>query len=349
MAPTTAPTTASLRRLAVALWLAAPSALSLASAFSLLDCRTAVNPAQLPPPAQLPATTTPLTLTVQDCVDACSRSAAGFALLGASACRCVPTFAQVASDFIVVNTAECSLTCADGFPCGGVLAFNRFSVYNVTENGLPAPAPGSPPTAPSPSPGTNGTRPVPNANTTNENLGKGNAIDQRKIALIVVGVSVFVLAVIITGVLVYRYRKRQAIPATPTLDMGESSEFLIPGLLPRTADQIYSVHTSYKAVGTDELSLEPKQIVAVRNTFADGWAVGTDVATGADGVFPLACLVPHHVQGVRRGPQPIPPRTPASVQVAMVAPPVLRAQPQQQQQQQPVSVTAAPAQQAQHP
>ncbi|KAJ3272117.1 hypothetical protein HK104_004549 [Borealophlyctis nickersoniae] len=70
-----------------------------------------------------------------------------------------------------------------------------------------------------------------------------------------------------------------------------SDAYLLPGLLPRTPNMIYSVVTRHSPNRADEIPLHPDQVVAVRHHFADGWGVGTNVTTGATGAFPLGCLV----------------------------------------------------------
>eukprot|EP00842_Homolaphlyctis_polyrhiza_P003994 jgi/Hompol1/4596/HPOL_001794-RA len=182
------------------------------------------------------------------------------------------------------NLVECSVRCQDGLPCGG-------------------PGGGS---------------------TTNENLGPGNSINQKQIAIIV-GCGAGALVLIAVGIfLIHRHRKLQAVPAIPTLDSDRSSEYLIPKLLPRTPNQLYSVYAPYNARRSDELSLFPNQVVVIRNTYADGWAMGTDLATGVAGVFPLVCLIPdRNRKSAPRRLLEIPERTQASIHINMVLPPLL--------------------------
>ncbi|KAJ1339619.1 hypothetical protein BSLG_005741 [Batrachochytrium salamandrivorans] len=75
--------------------------------------------------------------------------------------------------------------------------------------------------------------------------------------------------------------KTKGNPCYTMIDSSGSTEYLIPKLLPRTPNQLYSVYAVYKARRQDELSLGLKQVVAIRNTYSDGWAMGTDLSTGA--------------------------------------------------------------------
>ncbi|KAL2920382.1 hypothetical protein HK105_200455 [Polyrhizophydium stewartii] len=295
--------------------LAAPS--SGARGFSIVGCMVPNDALVVPAPQPLPA----VGLTVQACADTCAAAAFQLALLSAAAtCRCVATPALLAQTYHAVNPVECATPCADALPCGRRESPAHASVYNVSEASLP-PAQSGPAASPSPSSPTNGSGSGSGGGTTNESLGSGGAINQRQIAMIVGILAGVVLLVVVAVVLIRRHRKRQAIPATPTLDTsGAATEYLIPKLLVRTPNQIYSVHAPYKARRADELSLANKQVIAIRNTFADGWAYGTDVSTGAAGVFPLVCLIPDR-DAVPRHALQVPERTQASVLVNMVPPP----------------------------
>ncbi|RKO97401.1 hypothetical protein CXG81DRAFT_18973 [Caulochytrium protostelioides] len=69
---------------------------------------------------------------------------------------------------------------------------------------------------------------------------------------------------------------------------------LVPGLLPRTPNMIYSVVTPHSVTHDphgDMLRLREDDVVHVQSVYADGWAFGTSVTSGESGMFPLATLV----------------------------------------------------------
>lgn len=47
----------------------------------------------------------------------------------------------------------------------------------------------------------------------------------------------------------------------------------------------------YSAQLTDELELAPNDVIEVKQTFDDGWAVGINIITQQEGAFPLVCVV----------------------------------------------------------
>ena len=232
---------------------------------------------------------------------------ASFALLSGSSCVCP----QGLELFYAVNAAECSVECQDGNKCGNTI-FNRFSVYNITEDRLSSTSTSTTTVIAEPS-----NRIVTQAN------GPGASVDERQLALIV-GLTLggFILLVIV-AILLVRHRRRLAIPETPQLDsrkyslskhslhllgpsefdaesstasgsmdvQSHNTDYLIPDVLLKTPNMIYSVHAPYTAKQQDELSLRINQVVAVSKTYSDDWAWGTEIATGAQGMFPLICLV----------------------------------------------------------
>ncbi|KAH9277326.1 hypothetical protein BASA83_000193 [Batrachochytrium salamandrivorans] len=168
-----------------------------------------------------------------------------FALLGGNTCRCILSLATLDQTMHAVNTPECSLDCSDGLPCGSSAALNRFSVYNVTEASLPATNPTSSLSSSSlPPMSTQSNGPT---GPSNESVGPGKSINQQQIAIIVGILGGIVICAAIFIILFRRHRKLKATPATPTIDVAGSNDYLIPKLLPRTPNQLYSVHAPYTA------------------------------------------------------------------------------------------------------
>ncbi|KAJ3034495.1 hypothetical protein HK097_004494, partial [Rhizophlyctis rosea] len=78
---------------------------------------------------------------------------------------------------------------------------------------------------------------------------------------------------------------------SPSFANDPTDPYLLPGILPRTPNMIYSVVTPHTPLQKDEVPLQTDEVVAVRGYFKDGWGVGTNVNTGSTGAFPLGCLV----------------------------------------------------------
>ncbi|KAI8916363.1 hypothetical protein EDD86DRAFT_234339, partial [Gorgonomyces haynaldii] len=209
-----------------------------------------------------------------DCVNACANRNAIYAAIQVSVCYCYNT----TQNWVKQNDAECSQNCQDGFPCGG--PFGRFTGYVIEQDtGVPPIVSAS-------------NTPTATPQITESTIGKGQSIDQWKIAAIAGG---SIGALLILGVAFYLWRRNQKRSRNATLPRLLSSGRQVDGPLipnlPRTPDMIYSVVHPYTSKRQDELDLAPMQVVAVRKVFKDGWAQGMNVTAGRSGVFPLACFL----------------------------------------------------------
>ena len=224
---------------------------------------------QLDRPATLNITINPLQVTL--CVEGCSKQNASFALLAPAGCACLATTPLPTR----VNDAECNQFCSDGYGCGGPP--NRVSIYGIQPDAAIPPF-----SSPSPSP---------TSSVTTENIGKGSSIDQWKIAAIAGGVLGGLIVLGIAFLVYKRWKKNKDVSTLPRLhSKSKTTGYLLPNL-PKTADMIYSVQKTYRAQRQDELTVMINHVVAVRSTFADEWALATNITAGDSGLIPLSCLV----------------------------------------------------------
>lgn len=89
------------------------------------------------------------------------------------------------------------------------------------------------------------------------------------------------------------------VPTLPRLSSRKANTWLIPGILPRTPNLIYSVSLPFTPNRDDELALGKQHVVVLTEIYSDGWAIGTNVTTGATGVLPLVCLISEHESSKR--------------------------------------------------
>jgi hypothetical protein len=204
---------------------------------------------------------------VLDCENICLVSNSSYFLLSQNDCSCYPRIYE--TRWSSTNRDECDLLCEDGLPCGGR---ERFSLYEVDKKK-----------------GTNFTQ-TPEINTISLGGGDGQDVQKTiKIAGITLGAIFFI---VLLGLLVYCLQKKkpQKIPQIEENDK-TSIKYLIQDLLPVAPTGLYSVITGFDAKKQDEIGLQVDQVVAIKEAYSDKWARGTNVTTGAQGFFPLACLV----------------------------------------------------------
>ncbi|KAJ3089323.1 hypothetical protein HK102_006648 [Quaeritorhiza haematococci] len=260
-----------------------------------------------------------------------------FALIEGKICRCVSE-SSFKADFYAVNVVECLDKCSDGLPCGNINArrFSAYK-FNQTDEatiGTSTPSTASPTSSSTSSPSSSisrsgtatATPPVgtpniielPGRTPDNDTFSSGAGMSTQTRAWIIVGSLVGAVILLALGAVIYNRvkRKKEPVHTLPRLSSSSaavsaaagaasgtggtesSSLFLIPGVLPRTPNMIYSVirpfnpsATPSTSTSTDEIKLQRDEVVNIREVFSDGWAVGTNVSTGESGIFPLGCLV----------------------------------------------------------
>jgi hypothetical protein len=206
--------------------------------------------------------------SVADCENICLDRNNTFFLLSPSNCFCYKT-TRIGSGWTSRSRADCGLKCEDGLTCGGR---KRFSLYTVDKNTV-------------------------DKNTTlNQDtavlFGGGDGQDVERTARNIAITVGSILSIAIVGILIYclRRKKQQKLPQIEE-DAESSIAFLIKDLLPVAPTGLYSVVTAFNARKEDEISLDVDQVVAIKEAYSDKWARGTNVTTGAQGYFPLNCLV----------------------------------------------------------
>jgi hypothetical protein len=216
--------------------------------------------------------------SVLDCENICLDRNYTYFLLRSYDCSC---YNSTKTSWTSKNKAECDFKCQDGLPCGGQ---ERFSLYEVDQKKKVV-------------------------LTVNPGAGDGQDVRRttRNIA-IAVGSILFVACV---GILIYclQRNKQKKLPQIEG-DSEASVGFLIKDLLPVAPTGLYSVVTAFNARRQDEISVNVDQVVAIKEAYSDKWARGTNVTTGAQGFFPLNCLVSDEkfLQGVEKKRLKIPPR-----------------------------------------
>ena len=127
----------------------------------------------------------------------------------------------------------------------------------------------------------------PNSN----DIGSGNTINDRQIALFA-SIGAVVLIVLIIIAIVYHKRKQfQKIPTLPRLLNTKTSQYLLANKLVKTDDMIYTCcHIFAPSGDKDGLSCNVGDVLFVIEYTGD-WARGQNVSSGKSGWFPLACLV----------------------------------------------------------
>jgi hypothetical protein len=142
-------------------------------------------------------------------------------------------------------------------------------------------------------------------------IGGGDGQDVKMTAQTIAITVGSILFVAIVGILIYclQRKKQQKLPQIEG-DAESDVAFLIKDLLPVAPTGLYSVVTAFNARKEDEISLDVDQVVAIKEAYSDKWARGTNVTTGAQGYFPLNCLVSDEkfLQQVEKMGFEIPPR-----------------------------------------
>lgn len=273
--------------------------------YSLLGCFTPSDKDLTLPPPMLSLSVG--SLSVQTCAETCeSQTNASLVLMQAAVCTCyTPPGDSLSGTWDRVNPVECSQLCSNGLPCGETV-HARYSVYQVdasTRNITLPPLPsGNATTTGSANPSGNPTI------VTNADIGSGNGTDVKKI-LLIAGICLGILAfLVILAIGLYLFRKAQRSRKLPGPEwMLASSSYLIPGLLPATPNNIYSVITPFMPLKPDEMVLKTDHVVTVRDSYADQWAFGHNVTTGERGLFPLMCLISDE-KWLKAGPHDVPER-----------------------------------------
>ncbi|KAJ3045062.1 hypothetical protein HDV00_011787 [Rhizophlyctis rosea] len=263
-----------------------------------------------------------------DCVSACTNNRASYVLIRGQECHCRDA-SEFSDNFVAVNPAECRIQCADGLPCGDTVS-PRASVYNITGTALASPSPfptssststtltstSQSATASAAASSSASSTPHTGGSTTSVGSVGGTTTSSVNRSALIGGLVGGLVALSLAAFLILnRWRKSRRLRATPHLEAMSSKAFLggaggsaaaaqllagdpqdpylLPNVLPRTPNMIYSVVTPHAPPSSakDEIPLLPEEVVAVRGYFKDGWAVGTNVNTGATGAFPLGCLV----------------------------------------------------------
>jgi len=248
-------------------------------------------------------------LTVSSCITTChqQRKSSTWALLQLNPlnsqfeCRCSSTL----SDYVSVNPADCSQTLSDGNPGGWIW---RLSIYKIlldsSSTSSSSTSNSSSSTSSSSSSSSSPSKPSGVTSISSHSL---SSMDISQILFIVIGT--FVASILIGSVLYWLFkRNRQSkLPAKPSLEYIPSmtsfnnkktskstlkrEDDLIPGLLRSTSSMVYSVYQEYLANKSDELSIHPSDILIVKHSFMDEWALGFNFTTNESGIFPLICLI----------------------------------------------------------
>lgn len=223
------------------------------------------------------------------------------AITGGSECFCLNRTTDFLNHFYVEDVAQCPNRCSDGLSCGGQINA-RFSIYALIKKSdikieQSPTVKKNPPAIPSPV--------VKNVADGAVDFTKG----QEALWFLIGGATI---AVAVLSALLYVFLKRrgaqnklQTLPRlqprgqTPTsarshssLILGSVDEiYLLPNTLPATPNLIYNVVSRYISRNGDEINLNQDDVVAIKQSFKDRWALGTNISTGISGFFPMDCLV----------------------------------------------------------
>ena len=253
---------------------------STAHAFRLLGCYDPIAP------QYASANGIAAVQTVQGCVDTCGVLSKGIAGLFGGICTCLTDESSIPRIF-KNSTIECSGKCIDSLPCGSFPSNDEaFSLYILNPDEIKVNSTRS----------RGVTRPTAEAGTTDTveyaNIGAG---DRSRIGWIV-GISLAIVALFAAIALFIYWRKKrtesQKKTTLPRLETVVSDDiFLIPGLLPKTPNMIYSVLKPYNARYYGELTVMEGDMIIIKKWFRDEWAQGIVVSTSESGLFPLAILI----------------------------------------------------------